>query len=80
MGKHEPRTAADETAAAVAALADARKALRDLRSHLDRIVANPEGTAGNARSALRNVDIVAASLTAAEDAVHASDRQLRSVS
>lgn len=81
MGRHIPRTAADERKAAQDALAAAERALRDLRSHLDRIIANPEGAAGKARAARHNADIVAASLETAGKAVQAAGRdQLTSVS
>lgn len=81
MGRHIPRTAADERQAAQEALAAAEHALRDLRSHLDTIIANPEGADGKARAARRNSDIIAASLEAAGEAVRASGRiQFTSVS
>jgi len=74
MGTHVARTAADEAVDALAALSDARRALRDLESLLDGIIANPEGAVGNAHQARRNASIVGASLRRAESAVRAGGR------
>lgn len=76
MGHHEPRTAADETADVLAALAEARRALRDLSSHLDDLQADPV-----AHQVRRNAKIVAAKLDEAEQHVREGNRiQLTSVS
>jgi hypothetical protein len=76
MGHHEPRTAADETADALAALADTRRALRDLSSHLADLQADPV-----AHQARRNARIALAKLDEAERHVREGNRvQLTSVS
>jgi hypothetical protein len=76
MGHHEPRTAADETADALAALADTRRALRDLSSHLDDLQDDPA-----AYQARRNARIALAKLDEAERHVREGNRvQLTSVS
>ena len=81
MGHHIPRTAADELAAARTELAAAQRALVDLRSHLDHIIANPDGAEGKARAAKHNADIIAASLESAGRAVRAIEQdQLTTVS
>lgn len=81
MGHHIPRTAADELADARTELAAAQRALTDLRSHLDRIITNPDGAEGRARSAKHNADILAASLESAGRAVRAAEQgQLTTVS
>jgi hypothetical protein len=83
MGQHTERTSADELHAAHHALIHAQRAMRDLRSHLDRIVANPEGAVGNARAAQRNAAIVLAELDQADAGIQAAariDTQLKSVS
>lgn len=81
MGQHTPRTAADELHDANAALDDAHRALKDLRSHLDRIISNPEGAAGKALAARRNSEIATASVATAQRAMRAAERdQLSSVS
>jgi hypothetical protein len=75
MGQHTPRTEAEELRDVRAALSNAQRALRDLRSHLDTIVANPEeGAAGKALAARHNADIVAAELAAAGQAASALGR------
>lgn len=58
MGSHIQRTAADDLTDAQAALNQAQRALRDLQSHLDGIIANPEGAAAKAHAAKRNAGIV----------------------
>lgn len=81
MGRHIPRTTTDELADARTDLAAARRALVDLRSHLDHIIANPDGAQGKARAAKHNADIIAASLESAGRAVRAAEQsQLTTVS
>jgi predicted component of type VI protein secretion system len=70
MGHYEPRTAADETADALAALADARRALHDLSSHLDDL----DNTDGAVHQARRNARIAAAKLAEAEQHVREGNR------
>lgn len=62
MGRHIPRTTADELRDAQAALVKAKRALHDLQSHLDRIVANPGDAPGIVRSANRNASILRSEL------------------
>lgn len=62
MGRHIPRTAADELQDAQNALAKAQRALHDLQSHLGRIATNPDDAPGIARAASRNAAIVSSEL------------------
>jgi hypothetical protein len=81
MGKHEPRTAAEDLADALAALAVARDALRETLGHVDRIIQSPADPVGVAHQARRNARIAVASLDEAEQHLRESNRaQLRSVS
>lgn len=76
MGHYTPRTAADEIADALADLAEARKALRDLASQMTGLP--PDGVA---HQVARNAKIAAAKLDDAEHHVRESNRlQLRVVS
>ena len=62
MGRHTPRTAADDLRDAQNALVKAQRALHDLQSHLDRITTNPDDAAGIVRAATRNASIVRSEL------------------
>ena len=62
MGRHTPRTAADDVRTAQDALAQAQRALHDLQSHLDRIASNPGDAAALVRAASRNAGIVRSEL------------------
>jgi hypothetical protein len=83
MGRHIPRTTADELTTAQDALAKAQRALHDLQSHLDRITTNPGDAAALVPAARRNAGIALSELDQASAAVRAAGRldgQLRSVS
>jgi hypothetical protein len=81
MGEHIPRTAAEDLHDTLAALADARTALKNVQSQLDSIIATPDEPAGRAHEARRNTRIAVASLDAAESRARAAGRsQLTSVS
>lgn len=73
MGHYEPRTAADEIADALADLAEARRALRDLASQMTDLSLNDEST-GVAHQVARNAKIAAAKLDDAERHVRESNR------
>lgn len=80
MGHHEPRTAADEIADALADLAEARRALRDLSSQITELYQD-EATSGIGHQAARNAKIAAAKLDDVEQHIRESNRiQLTSVS
>lgn len=83
MGQHSPRTAADELHAAHHALLEAQRALKDTQSHLDQIIANPEGAAGKARAAKRSASIALSQIDQGDAGIQAAariDTQLKSVS
>lgn len=74
MGQHSPRTASDELHSGHHALIAAQRAIRDLQSHLDQIVANPEGAAQKARAAKRNAAIALSEIDQADAAIQAANR------
>ena len=81
MGKHEPRTAAEDLADALDALAVSRDALRETLGHIDRIIQSPADPVGVAHQARRTARIAAASLDEAGAHMRESNRaQLKSVS
>lgn len=81
MGKHEPRTAAEDLADALDALAVARDALRETLGHVELIIQSPADPAGVAHQARRTARIAIASLDEAGERLRESNlAQLRSVS
>lgn len=73
MGHYEPRTAADEIADALADLAEARRALRDLTSQIADLELD-DASAGVAHQVQRNARIAAAKIDDADQRIRESNR------
>ena len=73
MGHHEPRTAADEIADALADLAEARRALRDLEAQVADLKLD-DAAAGVVHQVQRNARIATAKLDDVDKHIRESNR------